>query len=112
MPSSSTITINGGQTKWRKASTSAPVSHLGFHSTMLTSGSVTDASRSRVDMHQTTATSEEARAWLFSRHDQLRRVKGRGERHRQFFDQAAARYSSRANAAPRALPRFCSNKQD
>ena len=37
-------------------------------------------------------TAEEAKAWLFSRLDQLRRVKVWGERPRHLFDQAAARY--------------------
>ena len=39
-------------------------------------------------------TAEEAQAWLFSRLDQLRRVKVWGERPRHLFDQAAARYLS------------------
>ena len=37
-------------------------------------------------------TAEEAKAWLYSRLDQLRRVKVWGERPRHLFDQAAARY--------------------
>jgi hypothetical protein len=43
-------------------------------------------------------TAEEAKAWLVSRLDQLRRVKVWGERRRFLFDQAAARYIGEQSA--------------